>query len=65
VGWVPASVIDAGSVVSRWCLVTAIAAIGIKTSLKSLVDMGMRPVMLVVLETVFLAAMVLGALAWK
>ena len=65
VGWVPASVIDAGSVVSRWCLVTAIAAIGIKTSLKSLVDMGMKPVMMVVLETVFLAAMVLGALAWK
>lgn len=64
-GWIPARLIDAGSVVSRWCLVTAIAAIGIKTSLKSLVDMGMKPVMLVVLETVFLAALVLGALAWK
>jgi uncharacterized membrane protein YadS len=63
-GWIPAAVVDAGSIVSRWCLVTAIAAIGIKTSLKSLVDMGMRPVMLVVLETIFLAAMVLGALAW-
>jgi uncharacterized membrane protein YadS len=36
-----------------------------KTSLKSLVDMGMKPVMLVVLETLFLAALVMGALAWK
>jgi uncharacterized integral membrane protein (TIGR00698 family) len=64
-GWVPMPVIDAGSIVSRWCLVTAIAAIGMKTSLKSLVDMGAKPVLLVVLETIFLAAMVLGVLAWK
>jgi len=64
-GWIPEPVIDAGSVVSRWCLVTAIAAIGMKTSLKSLVDMGLRPVMLIVIETLFLAALVLGALAWK
>jgi len=35
-----------------------------KTSLKSLVDMGPRPVMLVVLETLLLAGLVLGVLAW-
>jgi uncharacterized integral membrane protein (TIGR00698 family) len=64
-GWIPAQVIDAGSVVSRWCLVTAIAAIGMKTSLKSLVDMGLKPVMLIVTETLFLAAMVIGVLVWK
>ena len=64
-GWIPAPVIDAGSILSRWCLVTAIAAIGMKTSLKSLVHMGIKPVMLVVAETVFLAALVLGVLAWK
>ena len=64
-GWIPTPVIDAGSIVSRWCLVTAIAAIGMKTSLKSLVDMGAKPVLLVVLETIFLAGMVLGVLAWK
>ena len=63
-GWIPAPVIDFGSVVSRWFLVTAIAAIGMKTSLKSLVDMGLKPVMLVVVETLFLAAMVVAALAW-
>ncbi len=64
-GWIPETVIDAGSVISRWCLVTAIAAIGMKTSLKSLVDMGLKPVMLLLIETVFLAALVLGVLAWK
>jgi uncharacterized integral membrane protein (TIGR00698 family) len=64
-GWIPAAAIDAGSEVSRACLVTAIAAIGMKTSLKSLVDMGFRPVLLVVLETLLLAGAVLGALAWK
>jgi uncharacterized membrane protein YadS len=64
-GWIPAPVIDAGSTVSRWFLVTAIAAIGMKTSLKSLVDMGLKPVMLVVVETLFLAALVAGVLSWK
>jgi len=64
-GWIPTEVIDAGSIVSRWCLVTAIAAIGMKTSLKSLVDMGMRPVMLILVETLFLAGVVLGVLTWK
>jgi uncharacterized membrane protein YadS len=60
---VPPAVTDAGSNLSRWCLVTAIAAIGMKTSLRSLVDMGLKPVMLLVFETLFLATVVVGALA--
>jgi uncharacterized integral membrane protein (TIGR00698 family) len=64
-GWIPAPVADAGSLVSRACLVMAIAAIGMKTSLKSLVDMGLKPVLLVVLETLLLAAVVMGVLAWR
>ena len=63
-GLIPAVAIEAGSTLSRACLVTAIAAIGMKTSLRSLVDMGFRPVMLIVAETLLLAAVVLGALAW-
>ncbi len=35
-----------------------------KTSLKSLVAMGIKPVMLIVIETLFLAGVVLGVLAW-
>jgi uncharacterized membrane protein YadS len=65
IGWIPADVVDAGSTFSRWCLVTAIAAIGMKTSLKSLVDMGLKPVMLLVAETLLLAAGVAIVVAWK
>ena len=64
-GWIPADAVDAGSTFSRWCLVTAIAAIGMKTSLKSLVDMGLKPVMLLVAETLLLAAGVAIVVAWK
>ena len=64
-GVIPQGVVDVGSQVSQWCLVTAISAIGMKTSLRSLVDMGLKPVMLMVGETVFLAGMVAGVLAWR
>jgi uncharacterized integral membrane protein (TIGR00698 family) len=64
-GFIPAPVADFGNEVSRWFLVTAIAAIGMKTSIKSLVAMGLKPVMLVVLETLFLAALVMAAIHWR
>jgi uncharacterized integral membrane protein (TIGR00698 family) len=64
-GWIPPSVVEAGSTVSRLCLVMAIAAIGMKTSLKSLVDMGLKPVMLLLIETALLAGIVLAVVAWK
>lgn len=49
---------------SRWCLVTAIGALGMKTSLKSLFEVGWKPVSIMIAETVFLAAMVLGTVVW-
>ena len=63
-GWIPQPVIDFGASLSRWCLVTAIAAIGMKTSLRSLAEMGLKPVALLMVETVFLAALFVLALAW-
>ena len=45
---------------SRWCLVTAIAALGIKTALKAMMTIGYQPVVVVLMETVFIAAWVLG-----
>jgi len=50
--------------VSRWCLVAAISAIGMKTQLKELAAVGLKPVLLMVGETVFLAALVLALLHW-
>ena len=44
---------------SRWCLVTAIVAIGMKTSLGQLAEVGGKAILLIVLETLFLAALVL------
>lgn len=47
---------------SRMCLVVAVASLGIKTSLKSLANLGLAPVMLIVGETLFLAVLALGSI---
>lgn len=59
----PSVITDAGNTLSRWCLVTAIAAIGMKTRLGDLVQVGWKPVALMIGETILLAVMVLGWLA--
>lgn len=45
---------------SRWCLVTAIAALGIKTSLKAMMTIGYQPVVIILMESGFIALWVLG-----
>ncbi len=45
---------------SRWCLVAAIGALGVKTSLKSRAEVGTVPIVMMVSETVFLAAWIIG-----
>jgi uncharacterized membrane protein YadS len=47
---------DVANDASRWCLVTAIAALGMKTSFKDLATVGWKPIALMVLETVWIAA---------
>ena len=61
-GWLPAAVARGGGDLSRWCLVGAIAAIGMKTHLKELSTVGLKPVRLMVGETAFLAGLVLALL---
>ncbi|MCY7369921.1 MAG: putative sulfate exporter family transporter [Polaromonas sp.] len=56
-GWVPAGVKDAASNVSQAFLVLAIAAVGLKTSLRDVTQLGWRPVAMTVLVTVGLAGM--------
>lgn len=63
-GWLPGVVAKGGSELSRWCLVAAIAGIGMKTQLKELSTVGLKPVLLMVGETVFLALLVLVLLRW-
>jgi len=59
-GFVPASVQKLGTGLSQWCLVAAMAGIGMKTQLKDVITVGFKPVALMVGETVFLAGLVLG-----
>jgi uncharacterized integral membrane protein (TIGR00698 family) len=58
-GVVPQVLIGLANDVSRWCLVAAIAALGMKTSFKALFAVGWRPVGLMIAETLWIAALVL------
>jgi uncharacterized integral membrane protein (TIGR00698 family) len=58
-GLLPRAAIDFANDVSRWCLVAAIAALGMKTSFKDLFAAGLRPVGLMVAETVWIGMLVL------
>jgi uncharacterized membrane protein YadS len=60
-GWLAMPITEAANAVSRWCLVTAIAGLGMKTSFKDLMTAGWRPVALMVFETVWIAGVVLVA----
>jgi len=58
-GWVPAAVQSLGNQMSSWCLVVAISALGMKIQLKELATVGLKPIVLMVGETVFLLGLVL------
>ena len=59
---VPAAVQAAGGTASRWCLVTAIAALGMKTRFKDMLDIGWKPVALMIAETLIIAVLALVAI---
>ena len=59
-GVIPAPLRDGGIEASRWLLVIAISALGIKTSLGDVMKLGGRHICLVVAETMFLLAAALG-----
>jgi uncharacterized integral membrane protein (TIGR00698 family) len=58
---VPAALQQGLNAVSRACLVVAIAALGMKTSFMQLARAGWRPLALILVETVWLAALVLAS----
>jgi uncharacterized integral membrane protein (TIGR00698 family) len=63
-GWIPPLLQQAGNDASRWALLIAISALGMKTQLKELAAVGIKPIALMVGETVFLAALVMWLLHW-
>lgn len=58
----PAIVVSGASEVSRWCLLVAIAALGVKTSFAELFALGWKPLALILAETVILLVFVLTGL---
>jgi len=60
VGYLPKLAVDGANGISRWCLVVAIAALGMKTSFKALIAAGWRPVAVMGLETAWIAGLVLA-----
>jgi uncharacterized integral membrane protein (TIGR00698 family) len=64
IGVLPKALLAAGNDVSRWFLVASIAGIGMKTHLKDVATVGLKPVLLMVGETLFLALLALALLRW-
>ena len=61
-GMVPRPVVLAANDVSRWCLVIAISAAGVKTSFQDLQKLGWQPVVMLLTETIAIAAFMLAAI---
>lgn len=59
VGLMPAVLATVLVDLSRWALLFGIAAVGMKTSLKSIKDVGPSAIILIVAETIFIAAFVI------
>lgn len=61
-GLIPETVAELGGATSRWALLAGIVAVGIKTSLRRVLDVGGDAVALVVAETVFIGLFILAGL---
>lgn len=63
-GLVPNAITVVGLELSRWALLGGMVAVGMKTSLRRVLDVGGPAVALVVAETVFIAAFILVGEHW-
>ena len=63
-GVIPAIVTQFATEIAGWALLTAIAAVGLKTSLREVIKVGVPAIALLVLETVFLACIIIAGLLW-
>jgi uncharacterized integral membrane protein (TIGR00698 family) len=63
-GLVPAQLATFVGDLSRWALLVAIAAVGMKTSLRTILEVGGQAITLIVAETVVLAGFILLGLRW-
>ncbi|MDM0022522.1 YeiH family protein [Variovorax saccharolyticus] len=61
-GLIPATLQQAPQTLATWLLVISMAAIGMKSHLKDFATVGLKPIVLMVSETAFLAILVVGFL---
>lgn len=59
----PTVFVETAGTASRACLITAVAALGLRTSMRALVAVGPRPLVMMALQTVFLLGFALAGLA--
>jgi len=57
-GYLPTAITDAMIEVSSWCLIIAMVGLGMKASFKELAQMGWRPMLLMITNTLYLAVLV-------
>ncbi|MEZ5998170.1 MAG: putative sulfate exporter family transporter [Hyphomonas sp.] len=58
--WAPPAVVKAGVTSSQWLLLISIAAIGIKTNLRKIAEVGWKPVIALVAQTLIMLAVVVA-----
>lgn len=61
---IPPIITESATQFSRYALVTAIVAIGLKTSVRDILTVGIKPVVLIAVETVLMALVVLGCILY-
>lgn len=61
---IPVLVVVIATEFAGWALLTAIAAVGLKTSLREVIKVGGAAISLLVTETIFIAALVISLLFW-
>ena len=63
-GWVPTVVQGGVNEMSRWALIIAVSALGMKTRIKELASVGIKPILFMVSETIFLVVLVVLLMRW-
>lgn len=62
-GLIPAAIQQFLTQTAAYCLLIAVAALGVKTSIKGMLELGPRPILAIVLQTLLLGVFVLSVLA--
>ena len=61
---IPEIIVNISIEISRWALLTAIAAVGMKTALKEVIHVGLPAISLLVIETAFICCFIILMLFW-